>query len=116
MEMTEQQIDAIKNAEAPAREAHSDATPEGKDAAVSAPTGASSESAAADASDAAAIAASLAEAEERGYRRGREEVLAEIVTDRGMWQAVGYPASPAGRMTRAADGFLSGLRPGVWER
>lgn len=113
MEMTEQQIDAIKNAEAPSREAHSDATPEAKDAAVSAPTGASSESAAA---DAGALAASLAEAEERGYRRGREEVLAEIVTDRGMWQPVGYPASPAGRMTRAADGFLSGLRPGVWER
>lgn len=113
MEMTEQQINAIKNAEAPAREAHSDATPEAKDAAVSAPTGASSESAAA---DAGALAASLAEAEERGYRRGREEVLAEIVTDRGMWQPVGYPASSAGRMTRAADGFLSGLRPGVWER
>lgn len=113
MEMTEQQIDAIKNAEAPAREAHSDATPEAKDAAVSAPTGASSESSA---PDAGALAASLAEAEERGYRRGREEVLAEIVTDRGMWQPVGYPASPAGRMIRAADGFLSGLRPGVWER
>lgn len=114
MEMTEQQIDAIKNAEAPVGEAHGAAAPEVREAAASSTAEPPSAPATEDTAD--SLAASLAEAEERGYRRGREEALAELVSDRGMWQPVGYAASPAGRMTRAADGFLSGLRPGVWER
>lgn len=109
MEMTEQQIDAIKNAEAPAQETGAEATPTVENQPDTAPECADSESA-------DTLAALLAEAEERGYRRGREEALAQLVSEQGMWQPVGYAASPAGRMTRAADGFLSGLRPGVWER
>lgn len=60
------------------------------------------------------IATLIAEAEQRGYLRGRNEAASEMMERPAMWQPA-CPDSPAGRLTSAADSFLSGLRPGVWD-
>lgn len=54
----------------------------------------------------AEVEALIAEAEQRGYLRGRNEAAAEMMNRPGMWQ----PTEP--KVTT----FLSGLRPGVWDR
>lgn len=56
----------------------------------------------------------LAEAEQRGYLRGRNEAAAEMMNRPAMWQPVD-PSGTAGRITAATDAFLSGLKPGVWD-
>lgn len=58
----------------------------------------------------------LAEAEQRGYLRGRNEAAAEMMARPAMWQPVAPTASPAEHLTVATESFLSGLRPGVWDR
>ncbi len=56
----------------------------------------------------------LAEAEQRGYLRGRNEAAEEMMNRPTMWQPL--EAQSAGhRIAAAADSFLSGLRPGVWD-
>lgn len=67
------------------------------------------------ASEAPDIEALIKEAEQRGYRRGREDAEAEIAECPAMWQPA-TPTAPATGITDAAYTFLSGLRPGVWDR
>lgn len=62
----------------------------------------------------AEIDSRLAEAEQRGYLRGRNEAAAEMMNRPTMWQPID-PTGPAGRITAATDAFLSGLKPGVWD-
>lgn len=60
------------------------------------------------------LAELLAQAEQRGYLRGRNEAAEEMMNRPTMWQPT-EAQSPAHRMAAVADNFLSGLRPGVWD-
>lgn len=68
------------------------------------------------------VLAMIAEAEERGYRRGRNEAIAERMRAPGLLQnPVRTAAGNMGGSDSANDDkgyeslFLSGLRPGVWD-
>lgn len=55
----------------------------------------------------------LAEAEQRGYMRGRNEAIEHLMQAPALFESATTPAADS--TSNPADGFLSGLRPGVWD-
>lgn len=63
--------------------------------------------------DEAEIQRLLAEAEQRGYMRGRNEAIENLMQAPALFESTAAPAADS--TPNPADGFLSGLRPGVWD-
>lgn len=66
------------------------------------------------------IDALIAEAEQRGYLRGRNEVIAENMQQPALWENLRRHAHPQATEQPAqpddlANTFLSRMRPGVWD-
>ncbi len=63
------------------------------------------------------VARLVAEAEERGYLRGRNEAIAERMEQPALWEnTAGQPSTADDdRDADYASLFLSELRPGVWD-
>ncbi len=55
----------------------------------------------------------LAEAEQRGYMRGRNEAIENLMQAPALFESTAAPTTDS--TANPADGFLSGLRPGVWD-
>ena len=57
----------------------------------------------------------VAEAEQRGYLRGRNEAISEAMTSRPLWENSRLTEARALEQPDPASLFLSRLRPDVWD-
>lgn len=57
----------------------------------------------------------IAEAEQRGYLRGRNEAISEAMTTRPLWENSRLTEARALEQPDPASLFLSRLRPDVWD-